>query len=65
MGADKPATKAARDVKAGDWISFGSMAWQAGADAEAVGGGLVSIPFGYDAQCFPQGERLTLHHDKT
>ncbi|QPB09818.1 hypothetical protein CPT_Shady_057 [Streptomyces phage Shady] len=57
----KPKTKAAKNIKPGDWVSFGSLAWQAG--AVEVDGDVTYITFGYFPWEYKSTKRMTMHYD--
>lgn len=60
---ERPKTKAAKNIKAGDWVSFGRLAWCATYDAETEGD-VTRIVFGYFPEEFRPNQRLTMHYDK-
>ncbi|AUG87318.1 hypothetical protein HOS59_gp54 [Streptomyces phage Rowa] len=57
----KPKTKAAKNIKRGDWVNFGRLAWQAG--EPWTEDGTTYIPFGYSVEEFKPDARLTMHYD--
>lgn len=61
--ARRPKTKAAKNVKAGDWCVFGGMAFQAGKPVINDEGNIL-IPWGNGSVSeFTPLERITLHYD--
>jgi hypothetical protein len=56
----KPKTRAAKNIKAGDWVVFGSLAWWAGEPWQEDG--KVFIPFGYTVEEFRPDERLKMDY---
>jgi hypothetical protein len=57
----QPTTKAARDIKFGDWCAFGSLTWQAG-EPYADDEGNILIPWGNGSVSeFKPGERIQMH----
>lgn len=54
-------TKAAKNITAGDWVTFGGLAWLAG--EPWTEDGTTYIPFGYSVEEFKPNARLTLHQD--
>ncbi|MGY1436662.1 hypothetical protein [Streptomyces reniochalinae] len=58
---NRPKTRAAKLIKAGDWVEFGNLAWLAGEPWQEDG--TVFIPFGYTVEEFRPNERLTMHYD--
>ncbi|WP_333731736.1 hypothetical protein [Streptomyces sp. IBSBF 3010] len=58
----QPKTKAAKNITAGEWVSFGRLAWLAG---EAwTEDGVTYIRFGYSVEEFKPNARLTMHYDR-
>jgi hypothetical protein len=57
------ATKAAKNVKRGDWIEIGRMAFQVSGDAEPSTGGRVWLPIGFGGSEFRADERVRMHEE--
>ncbi|MCX4554177.1 hypothetical protein [Streptomyces sp. NBC_01500] len=51
--------KAAKDIAAGEWVNFGSLAWRAGEAWTASG--VTYIQFGYSVSEFKPHARLAVH----
>lgn len=62
MADSKPETKAARDIEAGDWVTFGSMAWQAGEPVPTDHGTIVIMWGNGSTSEFQPDERLTMDY---
>jgi hypothetical protein len=56
-------TKAAKNIKAGDWIQVGSMAYLVHADAQDNGDGTVFLPIGYSGSEYRANARVPMHYD--
>lgn len=57
------ATKAAKNVKRGDWIEVGRMAFLVSGDAEPSKGGRVWLPIGHGGSEFRADERVRMHEE--
>lgn len=55
-----PKTKAAKNIKPGDWVTFGRMAFLVG-DVE-VANGEAHLFIGYDWTTLPEEKRVTMHY---
>jgi hypothetical protein len=59
----RPETKAARDIKMGDWCAFGRLTWQAG-EPVTNDRGRILIQWGNGTVSeFDPGERIRMHYD--
>jgi hypothetical protein len=63
MASEKPKTKAAKNLKRGDWIKAGSLAFQVGQDAVDNGDGTVFVAIGHSGSEYRANERVTMHYD--
>ncbi|MFF2406695.1 hypothetical protein [Streptomyces sp. NPDC058092] len=59
----QPKTKAAKNVKAGDWVVFGGMAFLVGQPATETNGDIY-LPMGYMGSHFRPAERVKMHYSK-
>lgn len=57
-------TKAAKDIKAGDWIDFGSLAWQAGEITVNDEGDILIMWGNGSVTEYAPDERVTLWHQE-
>jgi hypothetical protein len=57
----RPKTKAAKNIKAGEWLEFGGLVFRAGEPYEDEGA--IWIPLGYGESEFRPNERVKIHHD--
>jgi hypothetical protein len=61
--AKRPKTKAAKNVKRGDWIQVGNMAYLVHDDARDNGDGTVFLPIGYSGSEYRADARVTMHYE--
>jgi hypothetical protein len=59
----RPKTKAAKNVKRGDWVEIGTMLFQVGGDAEASEPGWVFLPIGHGGSLYRPDERVKMHYE--
>lgn len=60
---DRPKTKAAKDIEAGDWVDSGTMTWQAGEPVINEDGDIL-IQWGNGSVSeYSPDERVTMHYD--
>ncbi|QAY26970.1 hypothetical protein SEA_SHAWTY_46 [Streptomyces phage Shawty] len=59
----RPKTKAAKNVKAGDWVTWGRLAFLVGEDAHDNGDGTVFLSVGYLGETCRANERVTMHYE--
>lgn len=59
----RPKTKAAKDIEAGDWCEFGTLAVLAG-EPWTNDEGKICIPLGYRWSEFRPDERITIHYEE-
>ncbi|AFU62236.1 hypothetical protein TG1_41 [Streptomyces phage TG1] len=59
----RPATKAAKNLKAGDWVTFGRLAYRVHADAVLNDDGTVWVAMGPLGSEFRAAERVAMHYN--